>query len=142
VIIPDANLLLYAYDKTSPFHTKASAWWSHTLSGSETVGLAPVVVFAFVRIGTSARAFSNPLTAAEAANHVRSWMAQPCVQLLQPDANHVSEVLKLIEVIGSAANLTTDAQLAALAMEYGAVLHTTDADFLRFRGLKWVNPLS
>ena len=82
------------------------------------------------------------MTPAEAAGHVRSWFAQPCVQALPPGAGHVQEVFNLLETIGAAGNLVTDAQLAALAIEYGAVLHTADTDFLRFPGLRWFNPLT
>jgi uncharacterized protein len=142
MIVPDINLLLYAYDSDSPFHSKAAAWWQRCLSGAEPVGLAQVVVFGFVRIGTNARVFRNPMTSLEAAEHVRTWQAQPVVQILEPGAEHVAQVLKLLETLGTAGNLVTDAQLAALALEHGAVLHTADADFLRFRGLRWFNPVT
>lgn len=142
MIVPDINLLIYAYDLDSPFHSKAAAWWQRCLSGTEPVGLAQVAVFGFVRIGTNRHVFRHPLTPAEAAEHVRSWQAQPVVQILEPRADHVAQVLKLLEALGTAGNLVTDAQLAALALEHGAVLHTGDADFLRFRGLRWFNPIT
>ena len=78
----------------------------------------------------------------EAVEHVRTWQAQPVVHILEPRADHVAQVLKLLETLGTAGNLVTDAQLAALALEHGAVLHTADADFLRFRGLRWFNPIT
>lgn len=142
MIIPDINLLLYAYDSDSPFHARAAAWWQKCLSGTEPVGLPPVVVFGFVRIGTSSRAFQNPMTAAEASAHVRSWLAQPAIRIVQPGPDHIGHVLKLLETLGAAANLVTDAQIAALAIDYNAVLHTADADFLRFPGLRWFNPVT
>lgn len=142
MIVPDINLLLYAYDLASPFHTKAAAWWQACLSGSETVGLAPVVVFGFVRIGTNARVFRDPLTPTEAAEHVRSWQTQPVVQILEPQEDHIAKVLELLEALGAAGNLVTDAQIAALTLDHGAVLHTADSDFLRFRGLRWLNPIT
>ena len=142
MIIPDINLLLYAYDSDSPFHTKAKAWWRQCLSGTEPVGLAQVVVFGFVRIGTNGRVFRNAMTPVEAAEHVRSWQSQPCVQILESRVDHLEQVLKLLETLGTAGNLVTDAQIAALAIEHGAVLHTSDADFLRFRGLRWFNPIT
>ena len=142
MIIPDINLLLYVYDSDSPFQTKAAAWWQRCLSGTETVGLPPVVVFGFVRIGTSARVFQNPMTIAEASEHVRSWLAQPVAQILESGPDHTGQVLKLLEALGTAGNLVTDAQIAALTSEYGAVLHTADADFLRFPGLRWFNPIT
>jgi len=142
MIIPDINLLLYAYDASSPFHAKAAAWWRACLSGSEPVGLLPVVVFGFVRIGTNGRAFQNPMTPAEAAGHVRSWLEQPVVELLDPGLGHVEGVLKLLEDLGTAGNLVTDAQIAMAALEQDAVLHTADSDFIRFGTLRWVNPIT
>jgi toxin-antitoxin system PIN domain toxin len=142
MIVPDINLLLYACDSASAFHSKAAAWWQTCLSGTEPVGLAQVVVFGFVRIGTNSRVFRNPLTPREAAEHVRSWQSQPAVQILEPQADHVAQVLKLLETLGTAGNLVTDAQLAALTIEHGGVLHTADSDFLGFRGLRGLNPIT
>ena len=142
MIIPDINLLLYACDASSPFHHKAAAWWQSCLSETEPVGLPHVVVFGFVRIATNARVFLNPMTPAEAAGHVRSWLAQPAVQVLEPGPDHLQQVLKLLEGLGTAANLVSDTQMAALAIEHGAVLHTVDTDFMRFQGLRWFNPLT
>ncbi len=142
MIVADINLLLYAYDSRSPFHSKAAAWWQRCLSGAEPIGLAQVVLFGFVRIATNGRVFRNPMTAIEAAEHVRAWQTQPVVQILEPRVDHVAQVLKLLEALGTAGNLVSDAQLAALAIEHGAVLHTADADFLRFRGLRWFNPIT
>jgi toxin-antitoxin system PIN domain toxin len=142
MIIPDINLLLYAYDEHSPFHGKAARWWSNCLSGEETVGLPPVVLFGFVRIATNPRVFQQPMAPDDAAGHVRSWLARPCAQVLDAPADHVAEVLKLIEGIGTAGNLVADAQIAALAIANRAVLHTADSDFLRFPGLQWLNPIT
>ena len=142
MIIPDIDLLLYAYDSASPFHKTAAAWWQECLSGTEPVGLPRVVIFGFVRIGTNARAFQRPMTALEAAGHVRAWLAQPNVQVLDSGPRHVEQVLKLLEDIGTAGNLVTDAQIASVALEQGAVLHTADTDFIRFSGLRWFNPIT
>ena len=142
MIIPDINLLLYAYDAASPFHAKASAWWQTCLSGTDPVGLPDVVVFGFLRVGTNARVFQHPLTPAEAAGHIRNWLEQPVVRRLESDPDPIERVLGLVESIGAAGNLVTDAQLAALAIEYDAVLHTADADFVRFPKLRWLNPIT
>ena len=142
MIVPDINLLLYAYDADSPFHTKAASWWQACLSATEPLGLPPVVLFGFVRIATHARVFQHPMTAAEAGGHVHSWLAQPCVQVLETHASHVERTLHLLEGIGSTGNLVTDAQIAALTIEHEAVLHTADSDFLRFSALRWFNPLT
>lgn len=142
MIVPDVNLLLYAYDAASPFQAAAATWWEDCLSGEEPVGLAPVVLFGFVRIVTNPRVFSRPLSVSEATGIVRSWLDQPFAQILEPTVDHVEQTLRLLEGIGTAGNLVTDAQVATLAIAHGAVLHTADADFLRFPGLKWVNPLT
>jgi toxin-antitoxin system PIN domain toxin len=142
VIITDVNLLLYAYDTTSPFHSKSVAWWQACLSGSDPIGLLPVVLFGFVRIGTNPRAFSNPLSCAEAIAHVNSWLRQPPVRVLLPGPNHLEEVLQLLDQLGAAGNLVTDAQIAALTIEHGAILHTADSQFVRFLGLRWFNPIT
>jgi len=142
VIIPDINLLLYAHDSSSPFHAKAAAWWQSCLSGTEPIGLLHVVTFGFVRIVTHPRVFVNPMTAAEAAGHVRSWLEQPPVQVIAPGSDHVRPTLELLETIGTAGNLVSDAQMAALAMDHDAVLHTADTDFVRFQGLRWFNPIT
>ena len=142
MIVPDLNLLLYAYDSASPFHTKAAAWWQSSLSGTEPVGIPSVVAFGFVRLATSSRAFERPMTVAEAIGHLRSWFTQPCAQILNPDTGHIEQVLELLEAVGAAGNLTTDAQIAALTIENNAVLHTADTDFMRFKDLRWLNPLT
>lgn len=142
MIIPDINLLLYAYDAGSPFHSKAAEWWQRCLSGTEPVGLPPVVLFGFVRVATSTRVYHEPMTPAEASGHVRSWLTQPPVRIVEPGPDHILQVLKLLEAVGTAGNLVTDAQIAALTLEHGAVLHTADTDFLRFPGLRWFNPIT
>jgi toxin-antitoxin system PIN domain toxin len=141
MIVPDLNLLLYAYDAESPFQTKSAAWWQACLSGTETVLLPEVVAFGFVRVSTNARAFRHPMTATEAVSHVRSWLAQDMVAIPVPAPDHAERVFELLLSLGTAGNLVTDAQIAAVAMENEAVLHTADADFIRFKGLRWLNPL-
>jgi uncharacterized protein len=142
MIVPDINLLLYAYDSDSPFQKQSASWWGECLSGREPVGLAPVVIFGFLRIATHGRVFKNPLTPAEAAEHIRSWLAQPFVEVLQGSAVYVQAVLESVERIGTAGNLVSDAQIAALAIEHNAIVHTADSDFLRFPGLRWYNPIT
>ena len=142
MIVPDANLLLYAYDTTGPFHQPARDWWEACLSGTEPVGLTHPVVFAFVRIGTNPRAFTSPMTLSEASERVKSWVERRITQVLQPDADHVSRVLFLLAAATSAGgNLVTDAQIAALAIAHRAVVHTADRDFLRFPALTCHYPL-
>jgi len=140
MIIPDANLLIYAYDERSPFHTKAMAWLEALLNGEETVGLCPVVLFAFVRIATNKRAFEDPMTIGEASGHVRAWLDQEVTRLLEMDESICMGALQLLEQAAAGANLTTDAQIAAIALANKATIHSADADFSRF-GVEWKNPL-
>ena len=141
MIIPDASLLLYAYDEASPFHGKAARWWSDLLSGSEPIGLVPAVLFAFIRVGTSPRVFENPLSIAEASHHVRTWLDVPVVELLDIEKADVGQALAWLTDAGAGGNLTTDAQIAAIARRHQAVVHTADTDFARFPGVRWKNPL-
>ena len=141
MILPDANLLLYAYDASSPFHQTASAWWSKTLDGSELVGLCSPVLFAFVRISTSPRAFSHPFTIAEAAERVVEWLQEPSVQFLDLQPSDVHRALDLLRGAGTGGILTSDAQVASLALRLGAIIHTADSDYARFPGVHWFNPL-
>lgn len=141
MIIPDANLLLYAYDAESPFHAAAKRWWSALLSASEPVGLCPVVLFTFLRLATHPKVFTRPMTVGEASGCLTAWLARPNVRLLVAGPDHVESVTRLLTKAGAAGNLVTDAQIAALALEYGATVHTADTDFARFRGVSWENPL-
>lgn len=142
MIIPDLNLLIHAYNSASPVHAEARGWWEELLSRpAPAVGLAWVVVLGYVRLTTHPRVMANPLTASAACADVESWLAQPQVTLLHPGERHAVTLFHLLRNLGTAGNLTTDAHLAALAMEYQATLHTTDADFARFSGLRWENPL-
>ncbi len=142
MILVDANLLLYAEDKGCPPHASACRWWDGQLSGSAPVCLCWTVLNAFIRIGTNPRVFERPLTLEQAIVRVESWLAQPCVRIVKPTERHW-EVFKKMLVAGQAvANLTTDAHLAALAVEHGCELNSTDRDFSRFKGLRWRNPLA
>jgi uncharacterized protein len=142
VICPDVNILIYAYNSDSPLHEAARRWWEQTLAGPDTVGLAWVTLIGFIRIATHERVFKKPLAVSAAIAHVRSWMALPQVQILTPGESHESLLFAFLEEIGTAGNLTTDAHLAAIAIEYRATLATTDKDFARFPGLKWINPIA
>ena len=142
MIVPDTNLLVYACDTTSAHHVAAARWWTDCMTGPEEVGLPAVVVFGFVRLVTNPRVFQRPLKAAAAVGRVRTWLARPQVRVILPGPGHIGDVLAKLESAGTAGNLTTDAQIAALAMQERAVLHTNDTDFHRFPGLHWFNPLN
>ena len=140
LIIPDINLLVYAYDSTSLSHRKAMDWWESCLSGSTPVGLPWIVVHGFVRLWTNARVFSNRMTPDQAAGHVESWLARRVVRILNPGPRHAELLFRLLRVHGAGGNLTTESHLAALAIELNAVVHTADTGFLRFEGVKGQSP--
>lgn len=142
MIVPDVNLLLYASIDGFPQHANARAWWEDQLSSTTEVGLTAPAVFGFLRIATNPRVLESPMAVPAAAGHVRQWLAQPHVTFLAPGPGHLGIALDLLESVGAAANLTTDVQLAAYALENDADLCSNDSDFARFAGLRWVNPLA
>lgn len=142
MILVDANLLLYAYHPKAEQHEAARAWLEAALSGSPFVRFAWLTLWAFLRISTNPRAFERPLSASEAGAAVSSWLAQPGVGIVEPGERHWEILQKLMKSGQTSGPLVMDAVLAALAIEHGATLHTTDRDFTRFAGLKWTNPLA
>lgn len=138
----DANLLIYAVDETSARHDAARSWLETALSSAETVALPWVSLLAFVRLSTRAVVFENPLTAEEALEVVDGWLAQPNVVVPNPGRRHAALLRELLAAVGTGGNLVTDAHLTALAIEHGAELWSYDADFSRFPGLNWVDPLT
>jgi toxin-antitoxin system PIN domain toxin len=142
VILVDANILLYAEDSLSPYHKRAAVWWDKQLSGTDPVCLCWPVIGAFIRIGTNPRVFKNPLIIAQAISRVQSWLDQPCTRLIQPTERHWVVYQEMLSVGQAIGNLVPDAQLAALALEHGCTLYSSDADFSRFPRLKWRNPLA
>jgi toxin-antitoxin system PIN domain toxin len=136
----DLNLLLYALDDSSPLHAEARPWVERTLSGPGTVALAWSVLLGFVRLSTRAAVFTSPLRVDEALDIVGGWLELPTVTVIHPTERHLPVLRELLAPLGTGGNLTTDAHLAALAIEHGAELCSTDADFSRFPGLRWVHP--
>ncbi len=141
MIVPDTNLLIYAYDTTSPHHERAREWWETALSGGEPIGIPWVVVLAFTRLMTHPTICANPLTVPEARRRVAHWFAQDHVRLLSPLEDTLSRFFDLLESVGVGGNLATGALIAAHAIGHGALIHSNDIDFSRFPGLKWKNPL-
>lgn len=139
--LPDINLVVYAYDSDSPLHTPASVWLEEALSGSETIALAWAVIVGFIRIATNPAIFAGSWQAGEAIDEVEAWLAQPCTTIIDPTDRHTAVLRDLLGPLGTAGNLTSDAHLAALAIEHGATLCSCDNDFARFPGLRWVDPL-
>jgi toxin-antitoxin system PIN domain toxin len=140
--LPDVNLLLYAHDRSSPYHEKARQWLEKQLSGSETFAFAWVSLLGFIRLSTNPRVFARPLAVDDALAAVDEWLAQPCAVVIHPGSRHTALLREMLLPFGTAGNLTTDAHLAALAIEHGAELHSADPDFARFSGLRWTNPLA
>ena len=142
MILPDVNLLIHAYNSQSPDHAAARAWWEGLVNGTRPVGLAWAGILGFVRIATHRQILDNPLPVGVACEIARTWLRAPYVSVLHPGDRHAEIVFGLLEGLGTAGDLTTDAHLAALAIEHQAELHSTDRDFGRFAGLRWVNPLA
>lgn len=140
--LSDVNLLLYAYDASAAQHTRARPWLEERLSGVEAFGFAWATLLAFVRLVTSPRVFESPLRVDESLDLVEAWLAAPCATVLHPGPRHAVLLRQLLAPLGTAGNLTTDAHLAALALEHDAELCSADADFSRFPGLRWSNPLA
>ena len=137
----DANLLLYATDERSPRHPAARSWLDDLLSGDEPVAFAWAALLAFLRLSTNPRIFVQPLSMDKAFDVVQGWVTHPCAVIVHPGDRHLTLVRQLLRSVGTAGNLVTDAHLAALAIEHGAELNSCDADFSRFSGLRWVDPL-
>jgi len=142
VIVVDANLLLYAYDSAFPGHDASRAWLEKVFSGEEPVTLPWHSIGAFARIMTNRRLPGNRFSIQEVVEFVDRWLEQPNVRALGPGEQHWLLFRQMLLEGQASGDLTTDAQLAALTIECGGVLHTTDRDFARFPGLRWKNPLS
>ncbi len=142
MIIPDANLLIYAHDETSPHHARAKAWWESALSGQEPVGLVWVVVLAFTRLLTHPTLAQHPLSVTEVREMVEQWMESPGVRLLGLSEQALPRFFDLLEAADGGGNLSTDALIALHALEHSATVFSNDRDFDRFPGLKRINPLS
>lgn len=142
MILVDANILLYAEDSLQSCNQQARAWWDGQLSGRGVVCLCWTVLSAFIRIGTNPRVFEYPLSLEQALVRVQSWLDQPCTRVVRPTERHWTVFKKMLTDGQAVANLVTDAHLAALAIEHGCELASTDSDFARFPNLKWRNPLA
>lgn len=140
--LPDINLLLYAYNTEAPHHKAAMAWWEGLLNDTGPVALPWVVTCGFIRLITHPRVMTNPMAIERAVAIVREWLEQPPVLVIEPGKRFPDLLFGYLRQLGVGGNLTTDTQLAALAVEHQAELHSNDADFNRFAGLRWRNPLS
>lgn len=141
MIVPDANLLIYAYNSGSARHSMAREWLEQTLSGVEPVGLPWQSIAAFLRIMTDSRLPGERLSAAAAVQIVNEWLSQPMVRVLSPGEGHWQLFHRMVVEGQAPGPLVSDAQIAALTIEYGGILYTADRDFARFPGLRRKNPL-
>lgn len=142
MILPDVNLLVYAYNEAAPLHAKARTWWEEVMTRERPVALPWAVALGFVRLVTHPAVLTDPIHPTEALDRVRSWLERDHVQTLEPGPRHLEILRSLFESTGVAASLTTDTHLAALAIEYQCELTSNDHDFERFPGLRWRNPLA
>lgn len=141
MIVFDANLLIYAYDSGSTQHAPARSWVEKTLSGVDLVGLPWQAILAFLRFMTNRRLPGTRLSVQQASEIVDGWLGQSNVRVLVPGDQHWPFLRSLMLDGQASGPLVSDAEIAALTIEYGGVLHTADRDFARFPGLRWVNPL-
>ncbi|MFM7273515.1 MAG: type II toxin-antitoxin system VapC family toxin [Gammaproteobacteria bacterium] len=141
MILIDANLLIYAVNADAPAHRKARRWLESTLSGTEEVGIPWLVVLAFLRVSTRRGILERPLSTEHALAYVDGWLEQPFVSLVGPGPSHWAIFRNLVGASGAFGNLTSDAHIAALALELGATVCSADYDFRRFPGIRHVNPL-
>jgi toxin-antitoxin system PIN domain toxin len=141
VRLPDVNLLIYAADEDASQHERARDWIEATLSGVETVAFAWHVLLGFLRITTRRRGARDPWPVERALDVIDGWLAQPVSTVVHPTNRHAAVLRDLLAPLGAGGNLTSDAHLAALAIEHGATLCSHDNDFSRFAGLRWVDPL-
>jgi toxin-antitoxin system PIN domain toxin len=141
MIIPDVNMLVYAHNRSSRFHQPASYWWESALNGETGILLPNICINGFVRIMTHPKIMDEPLAVGEAFEMTDIWLQSPCLTLLAPSMRHYALYKGALLEAGVGGKLTTDAYLAALAMENQGTLFSNDSDFSRFSGLRWENPL-
>jgi uncharacterized protein len=142
MIIPDANLLIYAHDEASPLHSKARRWWEAALSAAEPLGLPWVVVLAVTRLLTHPNVCVNPLSPAQVRRIVEHWLSFPHVRIIHLSDHALGRFFDLLEEAGMGGNLSTDALIALHASEHSATIASNDRDFDRFSGVKRINPLA
>lgn len=141
MILPDANLLLYSVNIDSPDHQAAFNWWKDLLESDAEVGIYTGVAFAFVRLSTNRRIFSRPLSVQESFSYLNNWLEFRSTRLVDAEIEDISVAEKLLSTAGTGGNLVSDAQIAAAAIRLNGTVHSADADFARFKDVKWLNPI-
>ncbi len=141
-MIVDANLLLCARNSSDPRHPAARTFLEQVLNGPRRVGLPWQSLTTFLRIATHPRVFAKPLPPSVASDQVEQWLAAPAAWVPVPGERHAEVLLPLVRQLRLSGPLVSDAHLAALALEHGTGIWSTDADFARFPGLRWEDPLA
>ena len=142
MILVDANLLVYAANQAAPEHERARTWLDAHLSGTARVGLPWPSLLAFVRLVSNPAIMRHPVAPRDAWQQVKEWLASDAAWVPLPGTRHADVLEALLEDPMITSRLVPDAHLAALAIEHGLTLCSTDGDFARFRSLKWENPLA
>ena len=142
MILVDANLLIYAHVDSFAQHAQARTWLDDRLNGSAPVGLPWPSLLGFLRVTTNPRIFERPAPMSQAWRQVMAWLVCERAWIPPPTERHGEILGALLDALGVQANLVPDAHLAALALEHGLILCSTDGDFARFSGLRWENPLA
>ncbi len=142
MLVIDVNILVYAVDALSPFHRNIRRWWEMSLNQEPVIGLPWATILGFIRVTTSSRVMISPRSVDDVVNLVENWLSLPNVEIPVPGQRHAAIIFNLLREVGVGGNLTTDAHLAALAIEYQGRLVSTDHDFSRFTGLRWFDPTS
>ena len=141
MIVPDVNLLIFAYHEQSPYHEAASQWWEGLINGDETVGIPWAVTMGFVRQMANPSILKTPMSPSASLERVQSWFQYAHIQPLDPGSDHLTNLRNFFDAVDGGAKLVPDVHIAALAIEHQAVVHSHDSDFGRFPGLQWHNPL-
>ena len=142
MIIPDLNLLIYAYDQRAPQHPQAHLWWAQLLRGDEPMGMPWVVLTGFVRLTIRPGILARPLSSAEAIQEIQQWLTNPHVSAITPSNTHPETLGILLQAVGNEPNTVTDAHIGALAIEHNAVVHSNDGIFAQFPGVQQHNPIT
>ena len=142
MIVPDLNLLIYAYDHRAPQHSQARQWWAELLNGDEPVGIPWVVLTGFIRLAIRPGTLARPLTGAEAVEEIQRWLARPHVSAISPTSRHPELLAGLLQAAAYGPNTVTDAHIGALAIEHNAVVHSSDRIFTRLPGIRLHNPIT
>ena len=142
MIVPDTNLLIFAYNDGYPEHVAAKSWWEGLVNRLESVGVPWIVSIGFVRLMSNHKVAASSMLGKEAADYVSAWFRYRHIIPINPGVNHLPHLQRILDAVGGGANLVPDAYIAAMAIEYEAEVHTHNArDFSRFPGVRWRNPL-